>query len=90
MYTSQCCDMIAVKREVAAVRQVFPRSECQKAGSIRLEETDDKSLYRLDVYILVETTCEINQEQKEIWLSKCFCLGYTRESVQSPLVVLKS
>ena len=26
MYTSYCCDMEAMKREVAAVRQVTPRS----------------------------------------------------------------
>ena len=29
LYTTKCCDMIAVKREVAAFWQVFPRSECQ-------------------------------------------------------------
>ncbi len=33
-YTTNCCDMIAMKREVAAciemdAGQVFPRSECQ-------------------------------------------------------------
>ena len=39
-YTTQCCDMIAVKREVAACGQVFPWSECL------VIKTDDKSLYK--------------------------------------------
>ena len=30
-YTTNCCGMIAVKREVAACRQVFPWSECQES-----------------------------------------------------------
>ncbi len=41
LYTDECCDMIAMKREVAAVAKAaggFPWSECQK-------ESDDKSLY---------------------------------------------
>ena len=29
MYTSHCCDMIAMKREVAAHVAGFPWSECQ-------------------------------------------------------------
>ncbi len=29
VYTNRCCDMIAMKREVAAERAGFPWSECQ-------------------------------------------------------------
>ncbi len=50
MYTSHCCGMIAVKREVAARLKGtagFPWSECQKADSEnQLQETDGKSLYK--------------------------------------------
>ena len=38
-YNTSCCDMIAVKREVAAARQVFPWSECQEAGTLPGRET---------------------------------------------------
>ncbi len=46
MYTYKCCDMIAVKREVAAERQVFRGANVKKPDVARLEETDDKSLYK--------------------------------------------
>ncbi len=38
-YNTSCCDMIAVKREVAAARQVFPWSECQEVGTLPGRET---------------------------------------------------
>ena len=38
-YNTTCCDMIAVKREVAAERRVFPWSECQEAGTLPGQET---------------------------------------------------
>ena len=40
LYTNHCCDMIAVKREVAAGHAGVPWSECQ------VRETGDKSLYK--------------------------------------------
>ena len=46
MYTIYCCGMIAMKREVAAERQVFRGANVKKAGFMRLKETDDKSLYK--------------------------------------------
>lgn len=51
VYTSRCCDMIAMKREVAADKAGFPWSECQ------VKETGDKSLYpQLSPPVRVETT----------------------------------
>ena len=50
-YTTNCCDMIAMKREVAACvtyqvhRAGFPWSECQKPAQAG-QETGDKSLYK--------------------------------------------
>jgi hypothetical protein len=42
MYNNECCDMIAMKREVAARELAgFPWSECQ------VKKTGDKSLYHL-------------------------------------------
>lgn len=35
LYTMKCCDMIAMKREVATVLVGFPWSECQEAGDQR-------------------------------------------------------
>jgi hypothetical protein len=51
MYNVYCCGMIAVKREVAASKQLFagfPWSECQ------VSKTDDKSLYRFCSTVAVE------------------------------------
>jgi hypothetical protein len=48
LYTINCCGMIAVKREVAAVPQGiagFPWSECQE-GRFPVKEPDGKSLYK--------------------------------------------
>lgn len=48
MYTNNCCGMIAVKREVAAVLQDtagFPWSECQE-DRFPVKEPDGKSLYK--------------------------------------------
>lgn len=51
-YSEPCCDMIAMKWEVATVRWVFPWSECQEAGDQRqyalfpAGKPDGKSLYR--------------------------------------------
>lgn len=48
MYSICCCDMIAKKREVAArKRQVFRGANVKKLKRCQLEETDDKSLYKL-------------------------------------------
>ena len=68
-YTNNCCDMIAMKREVAARVAGFPWSECQvrKLTTSHCTETEDHEMVENNV-------CEIE------W--------YTRESVQSPLVVL--
>jgi hypothetical protein len=45
-YIYQCCDMIAVKREVAALSSEagFPWSECQE--TLKVRQSDDKSLYK--------------------------------------------
>ena len=50
-YTSYCCDMIAMKREVAARVAGFPWSECQvrKLTTSHCTETEDHEM--------VETTC---------------------------------
>ena len=53
--------MIAVKREVAAVNTAgFPWSECLGRPDWHRADpkTDDKSLYRLTVCPVAETTCE--------------------------------
>ncbi len=68
MYTNTCCDMIAVKREVAAKGRFF-RGANVKLGNWR----------QVTVLQTTVTTCS-----KDV----CELPGYTRESVQSPLVVL--
>ena len=73
LYTSQCCDMIAMKREVAAHVAGFPWSECQVRKLTTSHCTDKMSGQP-------ETTCCDSMRES---------LGHTRESVQSPLVVLK-
>ena len=47
VYTTNCCDMIAVKREVAALSSEagFPWSECLETAQ-SVKQTDDKSLYK--------------------------------------------
>lgn len=49
VYTNNCCDMIAMKREVATVWWVFPWSECQEVGDqlfLPAGNPDGKSLYK--------------------------------------------
>ncbi len=49
MYTIKCCDMIALKREVAALPEGiagFPWSECQEGRLWPPQEPDGKSLYK--------------------------------------------
>lgn len=46
LYTGIRCDMIAMKREVAANWQVFRGANVKKPAVTRLDETDDKSLYK--------------------------------------------
>ena len=80
--------MIAVKREVAAVNTAgFPWSECLGRPDWHRADpkTDDKSLYRLTVCPVAETTCE------NLFSRGCPTkehTGHARECVQSPLVVL--
>ncbi len=46
-YNNKCCDMIAMKREVAAhPRQVFRGANVKEPAVTRLDESDDKSLYK--------------------------------------------
>lgn len=65
-YTTECCDMIAVKREVVMLSQEcmgFPWSECQV-------EPDDKSLYTVQFVCRIKSrnTCvKIPREE----LKKC-------------------
>ena len=57
MYTNNCCGMIALKREVAAVPKGtagFPWSECQEAMQMA-KEPDGKSLYKQFVCNTAET-----------------------------------
>ena len=80
--------MIAVKREVAAVNTAgFPWSECLGRPHWHRADpkTDDKSLYRLTVCPVAETTCENLRCEA---LARKKQTGHARECVQSPLVVL--
>ena len=53
MYNDNCCDMIAMKREVAALTQAgFPWSECQ------VKKTGDKSLYHLFYNLRLRNKCK--------------------------------
>ena len=47
VYNSNCCDMIAKKREVAIRWMGFPWSECQETATndFAVGKPDDKSLY---------------------------------------------
>ena len=77
MYTTNCCGMIAVKREVAASQQWragFPWSECQ----VRKLTTS----HCTDIIVRVSRKRRVGSQMREH-------IGHTRESVQSPLVVLK-
>ena len=83
MYTIQCCGMIAVKREVAGCQQWqsgFPWSECQVRKLTTSHCTNLKSANL--------QKRRVNSEKSEKMLRKD--LGHTRESVQSPLVVLRT
>ena len=80
MYNIKCCGMIAVKREVACLEksgQGFPWSECQ------VFKTDDKSLYRKRLPERQKQRVRVTSRARVANGS-----GHTRESVQSPLVVL--
>ena len=71
--------MIAVKREVAALEwQVF------RGANVKLK-TDDKSLYRKKVCIGQKRRVIGHKIRRMLRKD----LGHTRESVQSPLVVLE-
>ena len=50
-YTSYCCDMIAMKREVAAQVAGFPWSECQvrKLTTSHCTETEDHEMVENNV-----------------------------------------
>ncbi len=67
IYSNPCCDMIAVKREVAVLSSEtgFPWSECQETFKVR--QSDDKSLYKQYVCELLraETTCEKTLDEFE-------------------------
>ena len=66
--------MIAVKREVAAHVAGFPWSECQ----VRKLTTS----HCTDIIVRVSRKRRVGSQMREH-------IGHTRESVQSPLVVLK-
>ena len=55
------CDMIAVKREVAAARQVFPWSECQEAGTLPGRETWRQ--------VTVQTIRSVDIQKQPLWKS---------------------
>ncbi len=74
-YSIFCCDMIAMKREVAAERQVF-RGANVKLGNWR------QVTVRINIY---ENGSRNNWESKE---REYYKFRYARRSVQSPLVVL--
>jgi len=73
VYTNLCCDMIAMKREVAANFAGSPWSECQ------VNDTGDKSLCRNT------TACVVGIKPGDLCTKR---RGNTRICVQSPLVVL--
>ena len=52
-YTSNCCDMIAMKREVAARVAGFPWSECQvrKLTTSHCTETEDHEMVENNVCV---------------------------------------
>ena len=60
-YNTSCCDMIAVKREVAAARQVFPWSECQEAGTLPGRETWRQ--------VTVQTIRSVDIQKQPLWKS---------------------
>ena len=53
-YTSYCCDMIAMKREVAARVAGFPWSECQVRKLTTSHCTSSETIYGMDVCKEVE------------------------------------
>ncbi len=68
LYTINCCGMIAVKREVAAVPQGiagFPWSECQE-GRFPVKEPDGKSLYKHRSVEQDRDTCVKNARYKPL------------------------
>ena len=98
MYDEKSCDMIAVKREVAAVNTAgFPWSECLGRPDWHRADpkTDDKSLYRLTVcnsaskskFCKQKIRNDVREPDLERFIEKRQT-GHARECVQSPLVVL--
>ncbi|MBQ8591940.1 MAG: hypothetical protein IJ485_04225 [Lachnospiraceae bacterium] len=59
MYIKYCCDMIAMKREVAASKMAgFPWSECQKAERFSLRKLTTSHCTNYNVCRRAETTCK--------------------------------
>ena len=54
VYTSRCCDMIAMKREVAADKAGFPWSECQVRKLTTSHCTSSETINGMDVCKEVE------------------------------------
>ena len=53
VYTNICCDMIAMKREVAARKAGFPWSECQVRKLTTSHCTSSETIIGMDVWINV-------------------------------------
>ena len=64
-YNSKCCDMIAVKREVAALSSEagFPWSECLETAQ-SVKQTDDKSLYKQNG-LLESAECSVDSGKQK-------------------------
>ncbi len=79
--------LIAKKREVAAIRRVFPWSECQEAdrSANSAGKPDDKSLYRS---IVSADRADKRVSPPPTGGNLNEPMRHTRMSVQSPLVVL--
>ena len=54
VYTDNCCDMIAMKREVAACKAGFPWSECQVRKLTTSHCTSSETINGMDVCKEVE------------------------------------
>lgn len=78
VYIISRCDMIAMKREVAAYAG-FPWSECQKAGNPASTNWRQVTVQNSSPQLCGKTCEHFFYNQR---------IGNTRQSVQSPLVVL--
>ncbi len=65
VYTNTCCDMIAMKREVATQDVGFPWSECQ------VRETGDKSLYKNNRTVINRDGSAYRKDIQKIHTGKC-------------------